>query len=535
MNLSCRTLPTAAALGALARMLCVVPVLAWSGVLAAAAGTSLPDTDALLVKPPRDAKEQKRLFDEWRRGPVRYLMTNTEHRRAKSLDDPAQQLEFIRFFWNRRDPDRTTPLNEARAVFWQRVAEANRQFSMPGAPGWRTDRGKIFILLGPPNDIEKREDFDTESMTRSGRGLLRWHYTGLERAATRAQTIIAFARDADEDWHLVTDERLVSPYLNMDAKLGDQFGGPILRQLQTRLFDQIPWGQGNLGVAMDLGRLQETPTERELLKAVVEAEGFLGSIDAATAVHTVAAADGRRFLAVTIGVRHSDISPTWDGTALSLAQRFTVSAQLQRGDGTRLDFGDDAFRVEPTPALADPWLRFQALAPLPDDVAAGRWDISGVLLDRRGGGAATLRRSIEVPAAPRGAPSLTGPLLADRLETSPDMVAPGSVPFRVGETILLPRMLPQVGAKDPFALFLALEPPPGASDPVVLTWRWERTAPGAAGPETWGRSGRLDNARGPRAWQLPAGSLPPGRYRVTFEASCGTGSVTRSLEFERTP
>lgn len=66
---------------------------------------------------------------------------------------------FLRDFWRRRDPSPGTPANEAQAAFYQRIAEANRRFREGGAaevPGWRTDRGRIFVRYGEPDDALHR-------------------------------------------------------------------------------------------------------------------------------------------------------------------------------------------------------------------------------------------------------------------------------------------------------------------------------------------------------------------------------------------
>lgn len=63
--------------------------------------------------------------------------------------------EFIRDFWARRDPDRSTPINEFRQIYYARLATADKAFRA-GKPGWRTDMGRIYIILGPPTNIIKK-------------------------------------------------------------------------------------------------------------------------------------------------------------------------------------------------------------------------------------------------------------------------------------------------------------------------------------------------------------------------------------------
>jgi GWxTD domain-containing protein len=66
---------------------------------------------------------------------------------------------YLRQFWARRDPTPGTPANEAREDFYGRIAVANRRYGEGGnaeVPGWRTDRGRIFIRLGLPDEVLSR-------------------------------------------------------------------------------------------------------------------------------------------------------------------------------------------------------------------------------------------------------------------------------------------------------------------------------------------------------------------------------------------
>lgn len=460
---------------------------------------------------------------EWADGPVRYLMTRTERRRFVALESTAERHAFIRQFWKRRDPDPRTPQNEARAVFWERVAEANRTFGSAGRPGWRSDRGKIYILVGPPEDVETRENFDAGDRNIAQRGLMRWSYRNLEKASNRSQVIVAFVRGNDGDWQLSDDARLNSPFFDVNAAAHREYG-------QTLLLDQLAWSGGsNLGTAMDLARLQEVPGERELLRAAVTAEEFLGSIEARLAVTPVELAGGRRALALTAAIPRSGLAPAWDGSAAGLAVRLAASGALARGDGHDIEIPDDAFVTEPAPRDGDRWLRLQAIQPLPDD-ATGPWDVSVVVLDRAGGGVAAARAKVDLEAPRAGAPRLNGPLLCALLDEAADDVPAGARPFRHGHVLAVPHVTATLGPADPFALFIEILPPAGADAPVALDW-WFEHAAGEAPLGPWRTPGHLDDARGPRAWQLPAGSLPRGRYVVHFRATCAGVTTERSLDF----
>lgn len=466
---------------------------------------------------------------EWGVGPVRYLMTRTEYKAWKKLKDSPGRVEFIRHFWSRRDPDPRTPENEARAIFWQRVAEANRLFGYGGAPGWKTDRGKIYILLGPPEDIDDKENYDVGDRNIAARGLVRWKYRGLPNAALRANTVVAFVRDADGDWHLSEDAQLTSPFFDINSPIQEQY--TTVAGLMP-FMDQVPWAGSNLSAAMDLGRLQEVPSEQDIMRAAVKAESFLGAYGGALSWSPITGAQGRRLVAITLALRRSELTPAWDGSAMALSQRFVVTADLHSTGASPdvvIEVPDDAWVAEPTPVAGDPWLRFQALRELPD---APLWKVTAVIADRRGGGAAVIHGDIAPPPPIAGAPRLNGPILASHLEETPPPETPGTLPFRFGEALVIPKIGAEYRADEPFSLFLEVLPPAGVEAPVILDWRFERTPPGAAAAETWGQPGHLADARGTRAWKLKPGSIPPGQYTVHFAARTDAGpALERSASF----
>ncbi len=81
---------------------------------------------------------------------VRYIITAEETRILLELP-PSARPRFIQEFWERRDPTPETEDNEFRIAYYARIEEANRLFR--GArPGWLTDRGRAFVLFGPPNE-----------------------------------------------------------------------------------------------------------------------------------------------------------------------------------------------------------------------------------------------------------------------------------------------------------------------------------------------------------------------------------------------
>lgn len=89
-------------------------------------------------------------YSSWLVGAVSHLATPEEIASYLALSDDGAAEEFIRAFWERRDPSPDRPDNAVRDAFERRAAEADRQFSEGGLLGRRTARGEIYVLYGPP-------------------------------------------------------------------------------------------------------------------------------------------------------------------------------------------------------------------------------------------------------------------------------------------------------------------------------------------------------------------------------------------------
>ncbi len=91
-------------------------------------------------------------YDKWLEEDVAYIVTPKERTEFLHLTTGADRQHFIEQFWLRRDPTPSAP-NEFKEEHYRRIAYANQRFAS-GVPGWKTDRGRIYITYGPPDEIE---------------------------------------------------------------------------------------------------------------------------------------------------------------------------------------------------------------------------------------------------------------------------------------------------------------------------------------------------------------------------------------------
>src|SRR5687767_8308788 len=103
---------------------------------------------------PRNVKpELKKAYKDWLDKDVTYVITDEERRAFKKLQTDLEREKFIEEFWRRRDPDPDTDENEFKEEYYERIAYANEHFAS-GIPGWKTDRGRIWIMYGKPHERE---------------------------------------------------------------------------------------------------------------------------------------------------------------------------------------------------------------------------------------------------------------------------------------------------------------------------------------------------------------------------------------------
>ncbi|HCC57947.1 MAG TPA: GWxTD domain-containing protein [Solibacterales bacterium] len=104
-------------------------------------------------KEARLRKELETPFKKWLNEDVTYIITDEERAAFKRLNTDEEREQFIEQFWLRRDPTPDTAENEFKEEHYRRIAYANERFAS-GIPGWKTDRGRIYITFGPPDEIE---------------------------------------------------------------------------------------------------------------------------------------------------------------------------------------------------------------------------------------------------------------------------------------------------------------------------------------------------------------------------------------------
>ena len=136
-----------------------VSLLSFGLILAFTPPSHGQDSDHPRSKSEQKKREQELMkelgnpYQRWLNGPVSYIITPQERKAFGKLQTNEEREQFIENFWARRNPEPGSEVNTFKEEFYRRVAYANEHFSS-GEPGWKTDRGRIYIMWGPPDEVD---------------------------------------------------------------------------------------------------------------------------------------------------------------------------------------------------------------------------------------------------------------------------------------------------------------------------------------------------------------------------------------------
>ncbi len=202
---------------------------------------------------------------KWLEQDVRWIITDEEAKAFKLLSNEEERENFIESFWQRRDPTPDTAENEFKEEHYRRIAYANEHFPA-GIPGWKTDRGRIYIVFGPPDEIESHPSGGSyERPMEEGGGetstfpFEQWRYRYIEDIGQ--EVIIEFVDTCMcGDYHMTIDRSEKDALLytpNGGLTLYEQMGmsskasrftnggierlgsSPFNKDLQTKQFDRL--------------------------------------------------------------------------------------------------------------------------------------------------------------------------------------------------------------------------------------------------------------------------------------------------------
>jgi len=352
--------------------------------LSSAAGQAAPKSDQAKKEPLSEWSRQ------WLDEVVPYIITEPEKKVFLSLWTEADRGAFIADFWKKRDPNPATPENEFKLEYYKRIALANKFFGFSGVDGWRTDRGKIFILLGPPQDIQRNMNPAGSTFALSEGPQETWNYWNLPNPKLPYNLEFVFTDKLNTGNYVLMSGLKISPEqqtsLDIDAL-----------SVQFDLMEYLAEAQRN--PYEHLGKVKEivtTSVTYDLIPLKMESYSLRGAGKSA-------------YVPLVIGLPSAVLTPkTVESQAyLSLNLLLNVSNGLGRMIYAKSKDLNKKFALADVPSLKDKSL--QILTSL--YLEPGTYQLDLLLVDNFSGKIGTLRRAVEVPDFDQGALALSDAVL----------------------------------------------------------------------------------------------------------------------------
>jgi GWxTD domain-containing protein len=457
----------------------VLAVLLVGGIMAAQDSTSQKATDKAAkagdgpaqdqvdpLKRERTAKQKKeqdrafkqevsKTYKKWLDEEVRWIISDEERAAFKQLSNDEERDNFIESFWLRRDPTPDTPENEFKEEHYRRIEYANERFAA-GIPGWKTDRGRMYIMYGPADQIESHPSGGTYQRPQEEGGgttstypFEQWRYRYIEGIGQ--EVIIEFVDTCMcGEYHMTMDRSekdalLMVPGAGLTdyeaqglASKADRFNGGGFERLGTG-----PFTQSNQSKQFDrleqFAKLNKPPAVKfkDLEDALVTHKITLNPMPFDVRTDFVRVTSESVLVPVTIQVRNKDV--TWtnkDGVQRMVVNIFgRVTTMTGRIAQTFEDTVTDGIPAELLPRTIENSHIYWKALPL----RAGRYRLDLVLKDVNGDRVGTYSRALTVPEYSEDHLTYSSLIVADKMERVPARNV-GSGDFVLGATLVRPRV-----------------------------------------------------------------------------------------------
>ena len=403
-------------------------------------------------------QELKGVYKKWLDEDVTWIISDEERAAFKQLSNDEERDQFIEAFWQRRDPTPDTEENEYKEEHYRRIAYANEHFPA-GIPGWKTDRGRIYIVYGKADEVESHPSGGTyERPMEEGGGetstypFEQWRYRYIEGIGQ--EVIIEFVDTCMcGDYHMTMDRSekdalLYTPgagltlYEQMgQSKKSSRFSGggerlglgPQSANQATKQFDRLE----------QFAKLQAPPPVKfKDLEEVVNTKIIVNLMPFDVRTDFVKVTGDTVLVPVTIQMKNRDITfANKDGV-----QRGTVNifGRVSTLTGRVIQTFEDTVQVdvpaELLPRTAENSSVYWKALPL----RPGRYKFDVAVKDVNGDRKGSWSRGVVVPDYSDDKLATSTLIVADQMETVPTKTI-GTGSFVIGTMKVRPRVAPANG------------------------------------------------------------------------------------------
>ncbi len=403
--------------------------------------TGKPDETDPLKRPLSEKQKQKNAKalkheissadEDWLKRQVIYIISKEEEEAFRQLSNEEEREHFIEDFWARRDPTPDTPENEFKDEHYRRLTYADEHFSA-GIPGWKTDRGMIYIKFGPPDEKESHPSGGTyQRPIDEGGGTITtlpfetWRYRHLEDVGE--DVIIEFVDSCQcGDYHITLDPEEKNALKHTPG--GNQQPDAHQRERQSsREFEKL----------RQVVELQRNPNlkwgDRPNVSTIVR----YNLIPFDMRVDFIKAALDKVLVPVTIQVQNRDVTfESKEGVAHGV---INIDGRVYNMTGQVVQPFEDTVSLDIPADLLEKTLQNRSVYWKAFPLPAGRYRIDVVLKDVKGDRLGAVSKSLTVPAFSDDKLASSSLILADLMERVPrNSIGAGN--FVIDDTKVRPRV-----------------------------------------------------------------------------------------------
>jgi GWxTD domain-containing protein len=400
-------------------------------------------------------KELQGPWKKWLNEDVVYIITDEEKQAFKQLKTDEERQQFVEAFWQRRDPTPDTEENEFKEEHYRRIAYSNDHYAS-GIPGWRTDRGRMYIKYGPPDEIESHPSGGTyQRPIEEGGGetstfpFEQWRYRYLEGIGTNI--IIEFV-----DTTMSGEYRISTDPAEKDALLyvpgagltyAEQMGMADKSQRFMRT-DGTHLGTGNQPLPESMNEFTRLERNAKLeapppikfhdLQAVVDSNIKYNTLPMQVRADYIRVTDSTVLTSIAISFKNNDLQfKTKDTAATATVNIYGRITSLTRRP---VNWFEDTVVAGPFPAESlDKVMSGRQLYAKTVPLAPGTYRLNVVAKDTVGNTVNNYEMALNVPHFDEDTLGASSVILADQIERVPTNSI-GTGPFVIRSSKVRPRV-----------------------------------------------------------------------------------------------
>jgi GWxTD domain-containing protein len=403
-------------------------------------------------------KELETPWKKWLNEDVTYIITDEERKAFKQMNTDEEREQFVEQFWLRRDPTPDTVENEFKEEHYRRIAYANERFAS-GIPGWKTDRGRIYITFGPADEIDEHPSGGTyERPAAEGGGETTtfpfedWRYRYIEGIGNDINIEFVDTTMTGE-YHMTMDPSekdaltyvpgaglTLAEQMGLSDKMarfnttdGTHMGAPLSGNTQDR-----PASYNQFDRLNQFAKLQQPPPVKfKDLEAAINTRITYNILPMQVRIDYVRVTESSVMANITVQFENRDLQfQAKDGVQKSIVNLLGRISTMTRRPVTTFE---KPLEIDAPPDMLQKYAQQRSIYQQSVPLAPGRYRLNIVAKDTVAGNLNNYEVALDVPHFDEDKLASSSLILADTIEKLPTKSIGGGM-FTIGDTKVRPRL-----------------------------------------------------------------------------------------------